>query len=204
MYDSVIKGLIIGIAIAAPFGPVAILTIQRGVSHGFRVAWMAGFGATLADMLYGAVAAFGVTSLTNVISHYENWVRGISGAILCVVGLHFLLKQQLKRAKRDLYRDSAKVFFTAFMLNITNPLTLFSLVIILAAAGLGSLHGHYHEAAIATFAIGLGALVWWTLLCWAVSLFKARINEQFFYWVNRISGALFLSFGLLAWVTIRL
>ena len=53
----VVSGLIIGVLIAAPVGPVNIVCIQRTLERGFWGGFAAGVGAVLADGLIATVAA---------------------------------------------------------------------------------------------------------------------------------------------------
>ncbi len=59
------KGLIIGFSIAAPVGPIGILCIKRTLSSGRVFGLFSGLGAATADSLYGFVAAFGLTFISN-------------------------------------------------------------------------------------------------------------------------------------------
>ncbi len=54
-----IKGLIIGFSIAAPVGPIGILTIDRSLKFGPTAGLATGLGAATADAVYGCVAGFG-------------------------------------------------------------------------------------------------------------------------------------------------
>ena len=43
------RGLIIGLAIAAPVGPIGLLCIRRTLSHGRAAGFVSGLGAAAAD-----------------------------------------------------------------------------------------------------------------------------------------------------------
>ncbi len=47
-------GFGIGVAVAAPMGPVNIMVIHRGVRHGFLSAFVAGLGAVIGDTIFAA------------------------------------------------------------------------------------------------------------------------------------------------------
>lgn len=53
----------IGLSIAAPVGPIGLLVIQRSLRHGMPVGLATGMGAAVADAVYGALGACGVTTL---------------------------------------------------------------------------------------------------------------------------------------------
>src|SRR5262245_17066174 len=59
------KGLLIGLAIAAPVGPIGVLCIQRSLQTGFKIGLMTGMGAAVADGVYGLIAGFGLTAISS-------------------------------------------------------------------------------------------------------------------------------------------
>ena len=62
------QSLLIGLSIAAPVGPIGLLTIQRTLQQGPRVGLATGLGAAAADAVYGAIGAFGVTALIDALT----------------------------------------------------------------------------------------------------------------------------------------
>ena len=63
-----VQSLLIGLSIAAPVGPIGLLTIQRTLHRGTAAGLATGLGAAAADAVYGAVGAFGVTALVNALT----------------------------------------------------------------------------------------------------------------------------------------
>ncbi|MGD8657459.1 MAG: LysE family transporter, partial [Desulfobacterales bacterium] len=82
-----IKGLIIGFSIAAPVGPIGILCIQRTLSDGNVQGLVTGLGAATADAIYGFIAAFGLTLISNFLVNQSFWIRVIGGLFLCYLGI---------------------------------------------------------------------------------------------------------------------
>lgn len=62
------RGVFIGISIAAPVGPIGVLCIRCTLREGKLKGFLSGMGASSADMVYGAIAAFGVTVITNILA----------------------------------------------------------------------------------------------------------------------------------------
>lgn len=60
-----IKGLIIGIVIAVPVGPVGVLCMHRTLAEGKIHGLISGLGAATADAIYGFIAAFGLTFVSD-------------------------------------------------------------------------------------------------------------------------------------------
>ena len=80
------KGLVIGLAIAAPVGPIGVLCIRRTLAEGPLAGLLTGMGAATADGLYGAVAAFGLTPITDLLLGNGRWLGAAGGAFLCYLG----------------------------------------------------------------------------------------------------------------------
>src|SRR5512147_524049 len=59
-----LKGITIGLAIAAPVGPIGVLCIRRTLANGMATGFASGLGAATADAFYGFVAAFGLTFIS--------------------------------------------------------------------------------------------------------------------------------------------
>ena len=62
------QSLLVGLSIAAPVGPIGLLVIQRTLQRGSAIGLATGLGAAVADALYGAVGAFGVSSVIDALS----------------------------------------------------------------------------------------------------------------------------------------
>jgi len=63
--NSLFRGLIIGFSIAAPVGPIGVLCIRRTLAEGRVYGLISGLGAATADAIYGCVAGFGLTFVSN-------------------------------------------------------------------------------------------------------------------------------------------
>lgn len=61
------RGLVLGFTIAAVVGPIAVLCIRRTLAEGRLVGLVSGMGVATADAMYGAIAAFGLTAVTDVL-----------------------------------------------------------------------------------------------------------------------------------------
>src|SRR5690348_7295082 len=87
-----IRGLAAGFIIAAPVGPVNVLCIQRTIEKGWRSGVLSGFGAALADTLYGAVAGFSITLVIQFLIREEFWIRLVGGIVLIGIGVVYYCK----------------------------------------------------------------------------------------------------------------
>ena len=74
-----LQGLLIGVSIAAPVGPIGVLCIRRTITYGRVMGFLTGGGAATADAFYGAVAAFGLTSISTLLINYQDLFRLVGG-----------------------------------------------------------------------------------------------------------------------------
>src|SRR3990167_3309755 len=62
-----LQAAVIGVLIAAPVGPIGLLTMQRTLERGLAAGLATGLGAAAADAVYGAVGAYGVRWLVDAL-----------------------------------------------------------------------------------------------------------------------------------------
>lgn len=200
MLSLFLKGLIIGLAIAAPVGPIGVLCIQRSLRDGFQVGFITGMGAATADGLYGLIAAFGLTALSSLLISQQFWIRLVGGLFLVYLGIKLILsKPKAQQAKNNSEKSLWYSYATTVFLTITNPMTILSFMAIFAGLGLGSQHNDYLHALLLVVGIFIGSLLWWFLLSGGVAyVLHHRIKQESMKIINWISGGILLVFGLWA------
>ncbi len=207
------KGLVVGFFVAAPVGPVAIMCIHRTVAHGRFAGTLCGLGATLADTIFGAIAALGLGFIATELIANQPWLRIGGGALLVTLGIKLMLSKHLSRRAEaqelEEEREEARALpssqglddhignvVSAFAVMITNPITLLSFAAIFAAIDIAEIG----EKALWGFSLVAGVFVgsalWWTILITVSGLLRHRIDEQGILWVSRGAGALVLMFGV--------
>ncbi|RPI76785.1 MAG: LysE family translocator [Desulfobacteraceae bacterium] len=199
-----IKGLIIGFSIAAPVGPIGILCIKQTLNRGRLAGLLSGLGAATADAVYGCVAGFGLTIISNLLIRQQTWFRLLGGLFLCYLGLKaFFSKPDENTAltqKTGLLRNYAMTFF----LTLTNPMTILAFAAIFASQGLSNKRMEYSAAGSLILGVFSGSAVWWLFLSAGVGFIRHKIDVKILQWINRFSGVLILCFGLYAlWSLVR-
>jgi threonine/homoserine/homoserine lactone efflux protein len=194
----VMRGFILGFAIAAPVGPIGLLCIQRTLHQGQKVGLASGLGAATADAFYGAVAAFGLTLVSAFLVEQQFWLALLGGLFLCYLGVRTFLASPAERAAAGAAKGVGQAFASTFLLTITNPITILSFVAIFAGAGLAAGGGDPQTAAAIVAGVFLGSAAWWLLLSGGVALLRAYISANVLLWVNRAAGAILVLFGVAA------
>jgi threonine/homoserine/homoserine lactone efflux protein len=192
-----IKGLVIGFSLAIPVGPIALLCIRRTLARGLLSGLFSGLGAATADIIFGAVAGFGVTFLANFLIKHSVILRLLGGAFLCYLGVRTFRSipptTPVNHDEIGLVRDYASTLF----LTLTNPMSIFALAAVFAAAGVGQPDGNYYAATIVlVLGVGLGSALWWLVLTGGLSFFHGKINPEGLRLINRLSGTAISLFGI--------
>jgi threonine/homoserine/homoserine lactone efflux protein len=197
-----IRGFVLGFTIAAAVGPISLLCIRRTLAEGRLVGMVSGLGVATADATYGAIAAFGLTAVSDLL------VGG--GRVLGLVGGVFLLWLAW-RTFRAVPVEAATAngaarrgglpgaYLSTLGLTLTNPMTILSFAALFA--GLGVTGGDAAGAALLTAGVFLGSAAWWVVLVGAVGAFRSRVTTAGLRRVNRVSGLLIGAFGVVALVS---
>lgn len=193
-----IKGLIIGLSIAVPVGPIGILCIRRTLDQGRIIGFLSGLGAATADAWYGAIAGFGLTFLSNFLIGQQTWLRLIGGGLLCIIGARTFVSKPAERGASAEGNSLWSAYLSTFFLTLTNPMTILFFAAVFAGLGVGSAGGHYVSAAILVLGVFTGSALWWLILSGFTGLLRGMFNFRRLQWLNRISGLIIIGFGLVA------
>jgi threonine/homoserine/homoserine lactone efflux protein len=196
-----LKGCAIGVSIAAPVGPIGVLCIRRSLAEGARVGFFIGLGAAAADGLYGAVAAFGLTIVSRFLRDHQSALRIIGGIFLLYLGIKTFLAKPADSPPSPATHVGA--FTSTFFLTLTNPMTIFSFMMIFTGFGVSDANAYFTHAARMTAGVFVGSAAWWLFLSNGVAIFRTRITPYSMQQVNRISGAIILAFGITILLKLR-
>jgi threonine/homoserine/homoserine lactone efflux protein len=192
-----IQGLGLGFSIAAPVGPIGVLCIQRTLKKGFPSGFFSGMGAASADLLYGALAAFGALWLGSNLVQFQVPLRVVGGLVLIFMGIRAFLQQQTQEQtpasdKRSLLAD----YGSTFLLTLTNPITIFSFTAMYAGLGFSEGQATYTHMAWMVLGVFCGSACWWLLLSSLVSLLRGRLKPLFYTIINKAAGLILVGFGV--------
>ena len=197
-----VRGIVIGFSIAAPVGPIGVLCIRRTLADGRAAGLVTGLGAATADAIYGGMAAFGLTALTDFLVGAQGWIRLLGGAFLLYLGIRTMRTPPAERAARLRGSGLFGAYATTFMLTLANPMTILSFVAIFATIGVGTSRAEPLAAGSLVLGVFLGSALWWLTLSGVVGMLRSRFDLGHLGWVNRISGAIITAFGIAAIVSL--
>jgi len=202
-FNFFLRGMIIGFSIAAPVGPIGILCIRRTLAEGPTSGLISGLGAATADAIYGFIAGFGLTVISNLLIRQQIWLRLLGGGFLCYLGMKTFFTSPLKQSSSLKGRGLIRVYISTFFLTLTNPMTILSFMAIFAGLGVGSMSRGYFPAGLLVAGVFIGSALWWLFLSNGVGLFGKKFNLAGLRWTNRISGIIITTFGVWALLSLK-
>ena len=198
-----LRGLVLGLSIAAPVGPIGILCIRRTLASGRLAGFASGLGAATADALYGCLTAFGLAFISSVLVSQQQWLRLGGGLFLCVLGVQtFLSRPAAQAAPAAGSRSLLGMYLSTLVLTLTNPMTILSFAAVFAAIGVGAANG-YRAAGFIVGGVFCGSALWWLALSGIVSLLRRQIDPPKMMLINQISGIILFGFGVLSLLSLR-
>ncbi len=181
------QGLVIGVSVAAPVGPLAILCLRRSVMFGRSLGMATGMGIASAHAVYSALAVTGLQGAPAILGTHSDTVRAASAMILVGLGIRTACTKPSAEPGRlrDLSRKSA--YASAFGLGLVNPLTILSLASLLASSNLSAVQTA-PAAAMLVVGVFAGSSLWWLLVTRTVTAFASRFTTRTLVALNRIAG----------------
>lgn len=195
-----IRGLILGFTIAAAVGPITLLVMRRTLDHGFRLGLASGMGVAAADTTYGAVAAFGLTAITAFLVSIHVLLGIVGGAVIVWIGIRTMRSRPTTAAPDAARPGMLSAFLSIWGLTLTNPLTILLFAGVFAGIGLAA-GSSFLDATVLTLAVGAGSTFWWIVLVSILAVARDRLSTTVLVWINRISGAALVVFGVYAVVS---
>ena len=190
------KGVVVGLVIAVPAGPVGVLCLRRTIFHGRLAGFISGIGAATGDAIFGIIAGFGLTFVSDLLLDYQDWLRLGGGVFLLLVGIRAFLAEPFAAARSQ--RDPETLladFASTFALTLTNPITILAFLAIFAGIGFAGGDATLAGAAILVLGVWLGSLLWWGALALGAGMLRHSFRRNHLVWINRGSGGILLLSG---------
>ncbi|HET6469229.1 MAG TPA: LysE family transporter [Geminicoccaceae bacterium] len=193
-----LKGLALGVSVAAPVGPMSLLCMRASLAHGFGAGAASGLGVAAADGAYAAVAAFGVTVIARLLDGIGPWLGLAGGGFLVWFGARTMLRPPAAGDAAGPRPGLAGSFLATFLLTLANPPTIMFFAAMFAGLGLAAASAGSVGAGALVLGVFLGSLAWFTALSATIAGAGARLTPAALAWINRLSGLALAAFGLWA------
>lgn len=184
------RGFGVGLLVAAPVGPMALLTIRRTLDRGWTSGLASGLGIATADAIYSAIAAFGISIVSAALLGHAGLVQVAGGALIALLGIRTALSPaaDTPAAAGITRRTLAADYVSCLGLTLANPPTIISFAAILAGIGVGTTAGGWPAAAVVA-GVAAGSAAWWLVLVTVVDRARAGLSARVRLVLTRAAGA---------------
>ncbi|KQV82380.1 hypothetical protein ASD15_10095 [Massilia sp. Root351] len=225
MGSTLMRGAVIGFAIAAPVGPVGLLCIRRTFAHGARTGLASGLGAATADAMYGLIAALGISAVAALLLEHAALLRMVGGLLMAGLGIAALRRARAMQAPAPVAHgqqgqaaaaqppsaDAAAAplaatarglfgaFGSTFALTASSPMTILSFAGLLAA--LAPPDGSMAGGLLLVAGVFAGSIAWWALLVGGVAASRKAVSPGILRIIEAVSGCALLAFAAWSLIT---
>jgi L-lysine exporter family protein LysE/ArgO len=175
--ETIVRNILLGIALAAPIGPAGIAVIQSGLNCGFWNAFRTGIGITLAD------TKLGLWTLGAFILMYLG-ILSIKGALR---GFDF------EQTHRSINKNP---MISGYLVNISNPLAVLFWVGIFGSSIEQSVSESKVIVLLVSSTILVGILIWHSTMSLLSNWGKRYLNEKTLTFISVSAGVGLLAFGV--------
>lgn len=190
-----VQGIIIGLTLAVPVGPLSLICIQRTVKEGRFHGIFSGIGVATADSFYAAVTFLGLTVISGLIITQQYLFRFLAGVVLILIGIRVFLSIPSALSAKTQHESYLKDYLSMVALAIANPLTLVFFLVILPGYGVVIQATSFVSAAEFVAGVFFGSTVWWVVLCGSLGSVRSHLTTANLAMINRLSGLLISCFG---------
>ena len=192
-----VKGLFFGFVLAAIVGPMWVLCFRRTLEQGAAAGVASGLGIAVADGVYGAIAAFGLTAISGFLLVHSFWIGIAGAAFLGWLGIRALAAPPIDLAgtpERSAAGSLGTAFASTLTLTLANPPTILAFTAMFAGLGLAA-GANYRSAALIVAGVFAGSAAWWLILVTGAAAFRARVSQRVLRGINVVSGIVILMFA---------
>ncbi len=198
--DIIFKGMLIGILVSAPMGPVGILCVQRTLNKGRWYGFVTGIGATASDLIYALITGLGMSFVMNLVYNSQNrFFLQIAGSIMLLFfGIYSWRSNPVKNIHRS-SKTKGTLFhngLTAFFVTLSNPLIILLFMAVFAQLAF-IMPGKPLEMCIGYLSIIAGALLWWFGLTWLIDKIRNKFEETGIIIINKVIGSVVILISLI-------
>jgi len=197
MIEIIIKGIIIGLFVSIPLGPIGMLCIQRTLNRGRKYGIATGLGATTSDLIYTMITLFFLSFVIDLIEQ-QRFIIELGGSLILIVFGAFIYNSNPSTqpkpnepVKHSIFGD----YISSFGLTFSNPLVLFVLMALFARFDFISNETTLFLSITGIVSILIGAFLWWGTLTFLVSKFRNKLNMRGLKILNRLTGIVIILIG---------
>jgi len=191
-----LRGFAIGLAVAIPVGPIALLCMRRTLERGFVIGFGTGLGAAIADLFYASIAAFGISAIEEMLLEYRTALSLVGGVFLLILAARTAWGKSVTEPKiRRSAAGAVSAFVSGFVLTATNPLTVLGFVAIFAGFGVGKGLTDINRVLALVIGVTIGSVLWWGTLNGIIARIRHHFEQRTLHYLNLAAGVIIAAFG---------
>lgn len=194
-----VSGVVIGLSIAVPVGPMAILCINRTLQSGMKAGISTGAGASTVQAAYASAVMLGLQQIGPFLAENRPLLTSFSAALM------LLFAGRILRRKPGSNSDSevGSVFWnfgSAVLLNCMNPMLV---VLLIGAVGVVGPEPPLGPAlSMVLIGVFAGSVAWWIVLTAVTAALRARLSAGLLLGFNRVAAACMASFAVISLIQV--
>ncbi|MBD5193564.1 MAG: LysE family translocator [Bacteroidales bacterium] len=198
----VLTGLLIGVLISAPMGPIGVLCIQRTLNKGRWPAFFTGLGAALSDLIYCLLTGLGLSFVTDFIQDNLNIIKVLGSVMLIIYGIYLFRNNPSRGLKPPMEHVNTywRDFGTGFLFTFSNPLILLFIIGLFARFNFMDTNYQFFHYIAGYLSIVTGAVLWWFTVTYFVNKVRSHFNLRSMWLINRIIAVILLIMATIGFV----
>ncbi|EYE87879.1 hypothetical protein Q428_10875 [Fervidicella metallireducens AeB] len=194
----IIKGIIIGMIVSFPIGPLGIISIQRSINCGWKTGFFSGIGAAASDIVYSAAAVFGISFIDELIHRHRCLINNVTGVLFLVVGINIFTNVIEVKLRKDDKMELIYPAFSNFLLGLSNPITFLVFITVFAKLGIKVEPHEIGRNSLFVISIFSGSTVFWFMASNLINRFKHKFRIEFLYTINKSIGVIIALLGIIS------
>jgi len=191
-----LDGIICGIVLSLPFGPLAIYCMEKTLSEGRYKGFVSSLGMITTDVIYGLIALFGFSYVEGLLHSYQVEIKIVSGILIFILGYKiFRDRKGIKNLVEKDHYGYIKSYMTTILVALANPLSIFTFIALYALLGISTAE----EAISLRLSLGIiiGGATQWFLITWGLSHYRKKITLKTLETLRHYASVIIMLGGVL-------
>ena len=203
MIELFYTGIIVGVLVSCPMGPIGMLCIQRTLSKGQLSGFFSGLGAAFSDLFYAAGTSIFMGLLVNFVHAHERLLQFFGSIIIIFFGYYIFRNNPAKKFQPNQEQKQTLVqdFITAFLLTFSNVLIVILFIGLFAQYGFVLPEHSIQMIVSGLIGVFTGAVIWWLFITFVVSLMRSWFNAKGLNILNKVMGSIIMLLALAGLIT---
>ncbi|MDR1562103.1 MAG: LysE family translocator [Dysgonamonadaceae bacterium] len=198
LFDIITSGILIGVIVSAPMGPVGLFCVQRSLNKGQWHGFFSGVGAVMSDLFYAGITALGMGFVIDYVEDHEITLLMVGSILMLCFGVYIFRSNPVKNRKKP--KETGNSFYTdiisSFFITLANPLIIFVYIILFARYNFIRPNEKWFSIMLGLASIAVGALLWWFVITFIAGKFRRFFNARGIWIMNMAVGSVIIALSL--------